>query len=144
MSQICRSALVHFSAEQMFELVDDIDNYRLFVPFCKDSKILSRSNDKVTAELLIAKSGIAKSFTTCNKLNRPNSIELSLVNGPFSSLNGEWTFTELSDEACKIELDLEFEFSNKLATLAFAKIFNLLVESMVSAFTKRAQELYVK
>ncbi len=142
MNRISRSALVHFSAEQMFELVDDIDSYQSFVPFCKDSKILSRSENEVTAKLLVAKSGIAKSFTTCNRLDKPNTIVLSLVDGPFSSLNGRWTFTELSDDACKIELNLEFKFSNKLATLAFAKIFNLLVESMISAFTKRAQELY--
>ncbi len=144
MSRISRSALVSFSAEQMFDLVDDIENYQYFVPFCKSSKILSRSENEVTAKLLVAKSGIAKSFTTCNQLDRPNSIELSLVDGPFSSLNGSWTFTELAIDACKIELDLQFEFSNKLATLAFAKIFNLLVESMVSAFTKRAKEAYAK
>lgn len=142
MSRISRSALVHFSTEQMFKLVDDIESYQSFVPFCKGSKILSRTENEVTAKLLIAKSGIAKSFTTCNRLDRPNAIELSLMDGPFSSLSGGWIFTELSDDACRIELDLEFEFSNKLATLAFAKIFNLLVESMISAFTKRAQELY--
>jgi len=143
-SHISRSALVNFSTEQMFNLVDDIESYQSFVPFCKSSKILSRTGNQVTAELLVAKSGIAKSFSTRNLLDKPHSIEMSLVDGPFSQLSGGWTFTSLSESACKIELDLEFEFSNKLATLAFAKIFNLLIESMVSAFTKRAEQVYAK
>jgi len=141
-SNICRSALVNFSTKQMYDLVDDIDNYQAFVPFCKSSKVLTRTATEVTAELLVAKSGIAKSFSTSNLLSRPNSIEMSLLEGPFAHLNGGWSFTELADNACKIELNLEFEFSNKLATLAFARIFNLLIESMVSAFTKRAREIY--
>ena len=142
MSKISRSALVNFSAAQMYDLVDDIESYQSFVPFCKSSKVLARTELAVTAELLVAKSGIAKSFSTRNLLSRPDSIEMSLLKGPFSHLNGGWTFTKLADNACKIELNLEFEFSNKLATFAFAKIFNLLVESMVSAFTKRAREVY--
>lgn len=144
MSNISRSALVNFSTEQMFNLVDDIESYQSFVPFCKSSKILSRTDNVVTAELLVSKSGIAKSFSTRNQLNKPHSIEMSLLDGPFSQLSGGWKFTSLSESACKIELDLEFEFSNKLATLAFAKIFNLLIESMVSAFTKRAEQIYAQ
>lgn len=144
MGKICRSALVAFSAKQMFELVDDISSYHLFVPYCQSSTVIQRSEHQVTAELLVSKSGIAKAFTTRNKLDPPHSIHMSLVDGPFSHLSGGWQFTPLSDTACKIELDLDFEFSSKLKTFAFSKIFNLLIESMVSAFTDRAEKIYVK
>jgi len=143
MKQICRSALVDFSAQQMFDLVDDIENYHLFVPYCQSSTIIERRSEQVTAQLLVAKSGIAKSFTTKNQLQAPHSILMELVDGPFSHLSGGWTFTELSEQACKIELDIKFEFNNKLATLAFSGIFNKLIESMVAAFTERAQKIYV-
>lgn len=142
MEQISRSALVNFSAEQMFNLVDDIESYQLFVPFCQESTVLERNNIDVIAKLLVAKSGIAKSFTTKNTLNKPHSIKMILVDGPFSHLEGGWQFKPLSETACKIELNLEFEFSNRLASFAFSKIFNLLIDSMVKAFTERAEKVY--
>ncbi len=144
MQNITRSALVPFSAQQMFELVDDIDSYQSFVPYCQESVVLERIDNQVTAKLLVAKSGLAKSFTTKNTLQAYNKIDMHLVDGPFSHLSGGWRFIPLSESACKIELDLDFEFSNKLASLAFSKIFNKLVQSMVSAFTERAEKIYVK
>ncbi len=142
MNNICRSALVNFSAQQMYDLVDDIQSYHSFVPFCQESSIIERTDEQVIATLLVAKSGIAKSFTTKNNLTAPHSISMELVDGPFSHLSGGWKFTALSERACKIELNLSFEFSNKLTTFAFSKIFNLLIESMVSAFTERAKKIY--
>ena len=142
MKNICRSALVPFSAKQMYQLVDDIDSYNNFVPYCQESKVLERNKQQVTATLQVAKSGIAKSFTTRNTLEPYDFIGMELIDGPFSHLSGGWRFTALSDSACKIELDLNFEFSNQLTTLAFSKIFNKLVQSMVSAFTSRAEKIY--
>jgi len=144
MERICRSALVNYSAQQMFDLVDDIDSYHQFVPHCESSKVIERNGQQVTGELKVAKSGIAKSFTTQNTLEAPHTIKMELVDGPFSHLSGYWYFKSLSPEACKIELDLSFEFSNKLATVLFAKIFSQLVESMVKAFTERAEKIYAK
>jgi len=144
MEHIRRSALVHFSAQQMFDLVDDIESYQTFVPHCESSKVIDRNDNQVIGELMVAKSGVAKSFTTKNLLDAPNSIQMELVDGPFSHLSGKWVFTPLSEQACKIELDLIFEFSNKLATVIFAKIFSQLLESMVSAFTERAEKVYAK
>ena len=144
MQQIFRSALVPFSAQQMFELIDDIPNYHQFVPYCRSANVIERTENKVTAELVVAKSGFEKSFTTTNQLSPPNLITMNLVNGPFSHLSGDWKLTPLSDNACKIELDLKFEFSNKLTSLAFSKIFNQLAQSMVSSFTKRAEQIYGK
>jgi len=142
MEHICRSALVHFTAQQMFDLVDDIESYQTFVPYCESSKVIERNTSQVIGQLKVAKSGVAKSFTTKNFLDAPNAIQMELVDGPFSHLSGVWTFTALSEQACKIELDLIFEFSNKLATILFAKIFAQLMESMVSAFTERAEKVY--
>jgi len=139
---ISRSALVAFSAQQMFDLVDDIASYHQFVPYCQSSEELERDEQQVTATLMVAKSGIAKSFTTCNRLNPPNQIDLQLVDGPFSHLSGHWRFLPLADKACKIELDLQFEFANRLTSFAFSKIFNKLILSMITAFTERAEKVY--
>jgi len=144
MKNITRSALVPFSAKQMYQLVDDIDNYHLFVPYCQQSTVLERNERQVTAKLHVAKSGITKSFTTQNSLQKNSLIKMELVDGSFTHLSGNWSFKPLSDSACKIELDLNFEFSNKLTTLAFSKIFSKLIQSMVSAFTQRAEEIYAK
>jgi ribosome-associated toxin RatA of RatAB toxin-antitoxin module len=140
--KIQRSALVHFSATQMFQLVDDIARYPEFVPYCQSAEILSRAQDKVSATLVVAKSGIAKSFSTENTLVEQHTIHIKLLNGPFKYLQGSWHFKALSESACKVELELEYEFKNKLASLAFAKIFNQLTQSMVSAFTERAGVIY--
>ncbi len=142
MERIKRSALIAYSAKQMYQLVDDIEKYPEFVPYCKESQIIERNEESVSAQLLVSKSGIAKSFSTTNTLIPYESIHMELLNGPFKYLSGGWHFKALSDEACKIELDLEYEFSNKLASLAFSKIFNQLVQSMVTAFTERAQSVY--
>jgi ribosome-associated toxin RatA of RatAB toxin-antitoxin module len=144
MQHIYRSALVPHSAQQMYQLIDDIDSYHQFVPYVQSTQIIERTQNQVTAEMKVAKSGFAKSFTTKNTLTPFGSIRMDLIDGPFKHLSGDWKLTELSDTACKIELDIEFEFSNKLASLAFSSIFNQLVQSMVSAFTERAEQVYGK
>ncbi len=144
MQNICRSALVPFSTKQMYQLVDDIDNYNSFVPYCQTACVLERNPKQVTAKLEVAKNGLAKSFTTVNTLKPYEFIRMELIDGPFSHLSGSWRFTALSESACKIELDLNFEFSNKITRLAFSKIFNKLIQSMVSAFTAQAEKIYVK
>ena len=142
MQKISRSALVPFSCQQMYALIDDISNYPHFVPHCQSATILNRTELEVTAQLVVAKSGIAKSFTTKNTLAPPNQISMTLVDGPFNHLTGDWWLKPLSEDACKIQLELNFEFSNKLTSLAFSSIFNQLAQSMVSAFTERAQQVY--
>ncbi|MCW8877955.1 MAG: type II toxin-antitoxin system RatA family toxin [Kangiellaceae bacterium] len=142
MEKIKRSALIPYSAEKMFRLVDDIEQYPDFVPYCKSSQVMSREQSTVCAKLEVAKRGIAKSFTTRNTLTPDEKIRMELVDGPFKYLSGEWRFIALAEDACKIELELEFEFSNKLTSMAFASIFNQLIQSMVSAFTQRAEKVY--
>ena len=139
---IQRSALVNYSAEAMYDLVNDVDAYPQFLPGCKDSKVLASESDMMKASLLVAKAGVRQWFTTKNTLEPARHIHMQLIDGPFKRLSGGWTFSALSDEACKIELNLEFEFTSKLTELAFGKIFNALAASMVKAFTERAKQVY--
>ncbi|WP_414827710.1 type II toxin-antitoxin system RatA family toxin [Alteromonas sp. H39] len=142
MPSIQRSALVAHSAQAMFDLVNDVESYPDFLPGCQDSKVLENTAEEMKASLLVAKAGIKQWFTTHNTLYPASRIDMQLVEGPFKRLTGGWTFSALSEEACKIELNLEFEFSNKLAEMAFGKVFNALAASMVNAFTERARSVY--
>lgn len=142
MSQISRSALVPYSAEQMYKLVNDVASYPQFLPGCTGSRVLDASEQQMTASVDVSKAGISKTFITRNILTDNQSIQMQLVDGPFRKLTGGWRFTPLSDEACKVELNLDFEFTNMLVELAFGRIFKELASSMVQAFTQRAKEVY--
>ncbi|MGR8936033.1 MAG: type II toxin-antitoxin system RatA family toxin [Gammaproteobacteria bacterium] len=142
MTIVQKSALVKFSAQRMFELVDDIEAYPDFLPWCSGSRILCRRGDVVEAELQIAKGGFKKSFATRNRIDTGGRIYMSLIDGPFSHLEGVWNFMPLRDDASKISLDLEFEMSGVLANLAFGTVFNQICNTMVSSFTQRAKQLY--
>ncbi|CAM3534032.1 ubiquinone-binding protein [Rouxiella silvae] len=142
MPHISRSALVPFSVEQMYNLVNDVDAYPQFLPGCTGSRVLDKTDNSMTAAVDVAKAGISKTFTTKNTLTSNQSIDMQLVDGPFRKLMGGWHFTALSPEACKVELNLDFEFTNKLIELAFGKIFKELAGNMVQAFTQRAKEVY--
>ena len=142
MKQISRSALVSFSAEQMFDLANHVAKYPEFLPGCSGSRIIDASGDGMVASVDVAKAGISKTFTTSNELIPGQSIMMNLVDGPFKTLRGGWFFTALDEQACKVELKLEFEFSSKMIEMAFGKIFNELTSNMVNAFTKRAKQVY--
>ncbi len=142
MKQVTRSALVAFSAEQMFNLVNDVSRYPEFLPGCSGSTVLEASQDKMVASVAVSKAGISKTFTTSNLLKAGESILMELVDGPFKTLRGGWYFTALDEQACKVELKLEFEFSSKMIEMAFGKVFNELTSNMVNAFTTRAKQVY--
>ncbi|WP_261815827.1 SRPBCC family protein [Vibrio gallicus] len=142
MPQVTRSALVSFSAEQMFDLVNDVARYPEFLPGCSGSKVHNVDDVSMTASVDVSKAGISKTFTTQNVLEYGRVIEMNLVDGPFKHLSGGWFFTPLDEHACKVELKLEFEFSSKIVEMAFGKIFNELMSNMVSAFTSRAKQVY--
>jgi ribosome-associated toxin RatA of RatAB toxin-antitoxin module len=142
MTVVQKSALVKFSAQQMFDLVNDIEAYPEFLPWCSGSRIITREDDIVEAELLISKGGFKKSFATRNKIEQGRRMTVSLLNGPFSHLDGVWDFVPLREDASKISLDLEFEMSGKLASLAFGAVFNQICNTMVSSFTGRAKAIY--
>ncbi|MFO6494448.1 type II toxin-antitoxin system RatA family toxin [Hafnia alvei] len=142
MPQISRSALVPFSAKQMYQLVNDVSAYPAFLPGCIGSRVLESGPNSMTAAVDVSKAGISKTFTTHNTLADSSSIKMQLVDGPFRKLLGGWHFIPLSDDACKVELHLDFEFTNKLVELAFGKVFKELAGNMVQAFTSRAKEVY--
>ncbi|MDD2739707.1 MAG: type II toxin-antitoxin system RatA family toxin [Methylomonas lenta] len=142
MSVVQKSALVKYSAQQMFDLVDDIESYPQFLPWCSGSRVLRREDDIVEGEIQIAKAGFNKSFTTRNRLDRGGRIQISLLDGPFKSLEGFWSFMPLREDASKVSLDLEFEMAGKLASLAFGPVFNQICNTMLSSFTQRAKAIY--
>jgi ribosome-associated toxin RatA of RatAB toxin-antitoxin module len=126
----------------VFEVVDQIDAYSEFLPWCAESQVLHRTEMEVIATLVLAKSGIRQSFTTKNQLIRPNAIGLSLVDGPFKQLEGVWAFDALGDAGCKISLDMRFEFSSKLMDQTFGRVFGVAADRLVDAFTARLDDLY--
>lgn len=142
MPQISRTALVPYSAEQMYQLVNDVKSYPEFLPGCTGSRVIDASANQMTAAVDVSKAGISKTFTTRNTLTDNQTILMQLVDGPFKKLMGGWKFTPLSEDACRIEFQLDFEFTNKLIELAFGRIFKELAGNMVQAFTTRAKEVY--
>jgi len=140
---ISRNALVPYDVAEMYHLVDDIEAYAKFLPWCRSTKIISRTDEEVQASIEIAKGALNKSFTTINRLQKNKMIEIRLVRGPFKHLQGYWRFDALKNaQACKISFDLDFEFESKLIALAVGPIFNQVVNSMVESFRKRAIEVY--
>jgi len=142
MTQVNRSALVLHTAEQMFDLVNDVRNYPDFLPWCSSTSVVSESQGELVATLHLAKGGLKYSFTTRNILHRPEAMEITLVEGPFSSFRGAWSFTPLSEEASKVELQMDFEFKGKLTGLAMSKVFNSVATTLVDAFVMRADAVY--
>ncbi|AHB69315.1 hypothetical protein P262_01344 [Cronobacter malonaticus] len=131
-----------YSAEQMYKLVNDVKSYPEFLPGCVGSRVLESSPGQMTAAVEVSKAGISKTFTTRNTLISNQSILMHLVDGPFKKLMGGWKFTPLTEDACQIEFNLDFEFTNKLIELAFGRVFKELASSMVQAFSQRAKEVY--
>ncbi|NOH98057.1 SRPBCC family protein [Vibrio sp. 99-70-13A1] len=142
MPKVTRSALVSFSADQMFNLVNDVARYPEFLPGCSGSRVIESSETSMVASVDVSKAGISKTFTTSNSLTQGAMIMMELVDGPFKKLQGGWHFTPLDEQACKVELKLEFEFSSRMIEMAFGKVFNELTGNMVSAFTQRAKQVY--
>lgn len=143
MPKINKNALVPFSAQQMYDLVNDVEAYENFLPGCKSSQVITSDESYMKAKMVVAKAGIEQELVTENALVANRSIQMSLAQGPFKSLSGGWTFTPLSDEACKIELNLEFTFASRLVDMAFGKVFKSLTSNMVKAFSERAKEVYL-
>ncbi|MGI9262667.1 MAG: type II toxin-antitoxin system RatA family toxin [Woeseiaceae bacterium] len=142
MRTVNRTALVPYSPRQMFELVDDVDAYSDFLPWCNHSEILSRDGATLDAMVELQQGSITKSFTTRNTRKEYESIDLALLGGPFKTLDGGWRFTELGGEVCKISLELEFEFNSRMVDMMFGPFFEHTCNSLVDAFTQRAAEVY--
>lgn len=142
MAHISRSALVPYSAAQMYQLVDGIDLYPQFLPWCRSAVEHERDSDQVKASIEIAKGAVNKHFTTLNRLQKHKTIEMRLVDGPFRHLHGFWRFDELKTDACKVSLDLDFEFSNKIISMVVGPVFNQVANTLVDSFVDRARKVY--
>ena len=142
MAQVIKSVLVAHSALRMFELVDAVEKYPEFLPWCGGSECNFR-DDKITrATLHINYRGIRQSFSTENVKTPPVLMQIRLIEGPFRTLEGSWRFTDLSGKGCKVELSLHYEFSNRLIEKLIGPVFGYIANSMVDAFVKRAQSIY--
>ena len=141
MTAVRRMAFVPFSAEQMFDLVNDVVAYPNFLPWCAGSEILSQDTARMRARLRLKKGPLDASFTTDNRLEAGRRINLSLVDGPFSRLHGQWQF-EPADGGSMVRLELEFEFSGKLLGKVFTAAFKPIADSLIEAFKARAYGIY--
>jgi ribosome-associated toxin RatA of RatAB toxin-antitoxin module len=144
MTTVNRNAIVPYSAAQMYALVDDIARYPEFLPWCAEAREISRTPDEVQATLTLQWKGFSKNFTTRNLLQPHKMMEIRLVDGPFKHLEGFWQFTPLGDQGSKVQLALEFEFSNHFISLAFSKVFEQISLQLVQAFCTRAVDVYGK
>lgn len=137
-----RSALVNYSAAQMFELINDIEAYPQFMDGCVGAKILARGDDWLEARLELSKAGVSQSFVTRNQLQPPHSMSMNLVDGPFKYLRGVWRFAPLGEQACKVTFELEFELQNRLLGMAVGKLFERVSNKQVDALCVRAKQVY--
>lgn len=142
MAVVHKSVLLGYSAEQMFTLVDNIEDYPKFLPWCGGTEVRQRDGDKVIATLQINYHGVKQTFSTENVHSRPTSITMTLLEGPFKHLHGTWTFKALREDACKIDFDLHYEFSSRVLEQVIGPVFNMIANSFVDSFCKRAEAVY--
>jgi ribosome-associated toxin RatA of RatAB toxin-antitoxin module len=142
MYQLSKSAIVPYSAEQMYQLVNQVNDYPKFLNWCSSASILKQTDTQIIASVEINKAGLTQSFTTINTLTPNQRIDISLKEGIFKQLNGAWIFTKLNDEACKVVLNLNFSFSSKIIDMAISPIFTKIANSQLDAFIARAKIIY--
>jgi ribosome-associated toxin RatA of RatAB toxin-antitoxin module len=142
MRKVSRSALVPFVADDMYALVEDVDSYPLFLPWCNDVEVHIREGNIVEATLELHRGKLSKRFRTRNTMHPKSSMDLSLVGGPFKHLAGGWEFQALGDSGSKVSLQLDFEFESRALDLLVGAFFEDACNSLVDAFTQRAAAVY--
>ncbi len=142
MARVEKSVLVGYSAAQMFELVDRVEIYPQFLPWCARTDVTWRDEACVVATLHIDYHHLKQSFTTENVRQSPQLIEMRLKEGPFTALEGSWRFHELAADACKVEFQLQYEFSSKLIENVVSPVFGFIAGNLVEAFVERAEKVY--
>ena len=143
MREVKRSALIAESPARMYDLVNDIERYPEFVPWCTAARIVSRKENEVVATLTIKRGPLKAEFTTRNLLEPASRVLMQFVSGPFRVLEGLWTLTALGELGCRIELEMRFEFANRVTGALFEPLFEDTAASLVDAFVKRAREARV-
>lgn len=142
MTEIHKSALVLHTADQMFDLINSVRHYPDFVPWCSKADVLYESDEEIEATLHVAKAGLYYQFTTRNRKKRPTYMDMMLVEGPFSNFSAAWHITPLSDDACKVEFTMKYDFAGRLANIAVNKLFSGVASTMVDVFVERANSIY--
>lgn len=144
MAHVKKTVLVNHSAESMFLLVDDVKQYPKFLPWCGGVDLIQQDDTSTIATLHIDYHGLRQNFTTENHKTFPQTMVIQLKNGPFKHLNGSWHFLALSDDACKVEFSLNYEFENHFLEKIIAPVFNHIANTFVDGFVKRANAIYTK
>ena len=141
MPKVSRSSLIMQPAEKMYGLVADVESYPEFLPWCTGARVLKKEGEWVEAALDLSKGSLGYEFSTRNRMIENESIEMSLLSGPFSQLQGVWTFKALGAEGCKVSLELDFEISNPLLRATVGAVFSKAMNKMVDAFCQRAEQI---
>ncbi len=144
MGIVTKCAEVPYTAEQMYNLVNDIESYPEFLPWCTDARVYNRTETSLNASVSLETGKIKQSFSTENTMEFGKRIDVKLISGPFKYLTGYWQFNNIDDHRCQITLNMEFEFKNKLLKLTLKYFFNKFIDSLVGAFTDRARVKYPK
>ena len=151
MKQVRKSVLLWYAPHEIYQLVLDVESYPQFLPWCERAEVLSRDEQGQTARLHLAFAGIRQSFTTKNVQVTDRSVHMSLVDGPFSLLDGMWRFVPLplpagtgseGGDACKVEFELRYEFANAVLELAISPVFDRIAETFVDSFVRRLEQVY--
>lgn len=142
MHQVAKSVLVAHAAAQMFALVDDVEAYPEFLPWCAGAKVLARGEASKTARVDIDFHGVKAHFTTDNQNHPPSSILIRLKDGPFEDLHGEWRFRALAEQACKVEFTLAWQFKTHVIEALIGPVFNRIATTFIDAFVRRADALH--
>ena len=138
MHNIHKSAIVLHPAQKMFQLVDSVENYPQFLPWCGSTQIIERDNNKTIASIEINYKGLRQTFTTENTKKQNQEMIIKLIDGPFKSLSGEWIFKNLDKDSCQIELKLKYEFSNVILEKLISPVFNMIANTFIDEFIKEA------
>jgi len=141
-TEVAKSVLVEFAPEQMFSLVDAVERYPDFLPWCGSASVAYRDERRTVATISIRYRGIRQSFTTENLKTADGTMHIRLVEGPFKQLDGTWVFRPLGRTGCKVEFALRYEFSSKLLERLVDPVFSYIANSLVDAFVRRAQAVY--
>jgi len=140
MHNIHKSAIVLHSSKKMFQLVDSVENYPRFLPWCGSTQILERDNSKTIASIEINYKGIRQTFTTENTKKQNKEMMIKLIDGPFQSLSGQWIFKNLDNDSCQIELKLEYQFNNIILEKLISPVFNMIANTFIDEFIKEANK----
>ena len=142
MRKVNRSALVPFSADQMYSLVEDVVAYPTFLPWCVGATLHSKDTETIEASLEMRRGGIKKTFRTRNTLQPGVAMGIALVGGPFRHLAGDWRFEQLGEDGSKVSLHMEFDFESRMTDTLFGRYFEDTCNSLIDSFTTRAHKIY--